>query len=181
MNKYFSVKSKLHRETLLTLTHISSTLRVHRGSWQTDLAEGLGSFSSGKEFGSSTCPASHTQYLRVNKYWVDPINTEGRDMLLWGLQCQSRVLNHQIHIFFTIELVKCAFYWQQYVDGWQWRQPNNNYISMITLYPFILCAVFTACSHIVTFPAFHSSVWGRCRRRSYRHGLITSGLAAQEL
>lgn len=43
------LKSKLYHETVFTLTHISTTLSMH---WGTSWAEGLGSFASGKEFGS---------------------------------------------------------------------------------------------------------------------------------
>lgn len=36
------LKSKLYHETALILTHISTTLSIHWGSWQLDWARGLG-------------------------------------------------------------------------------------------------------------------------------------------
>lgn len=62
-NVLLDLKFKLHHETILTLTHISTTLSMHWGSWQLDRAEGLGSFASGKEFGSSTRPAFHIHII----------------------------------------------------------------------------------------------------------------------
>lgn len=52
------LKFKLHHETFLMLTHISTALTIHWGNRQLDRAKGLGSFVSGKEFGSSTCSTS---------------------------------------------------------------------------------------------------------------------------
>lgn len=74
-NILLHLKSKLHHETILTLTHISTTLSMHWGSWQLDRAEGLGSFASGKEFGSSTAPGFHTHMIS-EKHRVDPVYSE---------------------------------------------------------------------------------------------------------
>lgn len=66
-NQNFSLhlRSNLCHETVLTLTHISTTLTVHWGNWQLDWAQGLRSFASGKEFGSLTQPSnSYTLYLK---------------------------------------------------------------------------------------------------------------------
>lgn len=59
------LKFKLHHETFLMLTHISTALTMHWGNQQLDRAEGLGSFVSGKEFGSSTCSTS-TVYSEIH-------------------------------------------------------------------------------------------------------------------
>lgn len=41
-NFLLHLKYKLYHETVLTLTHISTTLSMHWGNWQLDWAEGLG-------------------------------------------------------------------------------------------------------------------------------------------
>lgn len=93
---FLRLKTNLHHETTLTLTHVSTTLNMHWGSWQLDWAEGLGSFASGKEFGSSTCPAFNT-YIISDKQCVDPVSSEIHNVSLWGLQCE-RMMHYNIFV-----------------------------------------------------------------------------------
>lgn len=83
-NLILDLKSKLFHETILPLTHISTTLTMHRGNWQLDWAQGLGSFASGKEFGSPACPAFHA-HIFSEKTGVSLIHRNIRNISLKGL------------------------------------------------------------------------------------------------